>query len=51
MIEYFGYLRRNPHVIGYQIWVNTLESNPSDYRHMIFGFIYSTEYRSRFGAP
>ena len=50
-MEYFGYLRRDPDVVGYQNWVNTLASNPSDYRHMIFGFIYSTEYRSRFGSP
>jgi len=50
-MEYFGYLHRDPDQIGYQNWVNTLASNPSDYRHMIFGFIYSPEYRSRFGAP
>ena len=50
-MEYFGYLRRDPDVVGYQNWVDTLASNPSDYRHMIFGFIYSTEYRSRFGTP
>ena len=49
-MEYFGYLHRDPDVIGYQNWVNTLSSNPSDYRHMIFGFIYSTEYRNRFGT-
>jgi len=24
---------------------------PRDYRHMIFGFIYSVEYRRRFGQP
>jgi Tol biopolymer transport system component len=50
-MEYFGYLHRDPDVIGYQNWVNTLAANPSDYRHMIFGFIYSTEYRQRFGTP
>lgn len=48
-MEYFGYLRRDPDTIGYQNWVDTLMANPNDYRHMIFGFIYSTEYRARFG--
>lgn len=47
-MEYKGYLRRDPDTIGYQNWVNTLTANPSDYRHMVFGFIYSQEYRSRF---
>jgi hypothetical protein len=48
-MEYFGYLHRDPDTIGYQNWVDTLTANPNDYRHMIFGFIYSTEYRARFG--
>jgi hypothetical protein len=43
--------RRDADVIGYQNWVNTLAGNPGNYRHMIFGFIYATEYRQRFGAP
>jgi uncharacterized delta-60 repeat protein len=50
-MEYFGYLRRDPDLIGYQNWVNTLIADPNNYRHMIFGFIYSTEYRGRFGSP
>jgi hypothetical protein len=48
-IQYFGFLRRDPDTVGYQNNVNTLNSNPSNLRHMIFIFIYSTEYRSRFG--
>jgi uncharacterized protein DUF4214 len=47
-MQYFGYLRRNPDTIGYKNWVATLDADPSNYRHMIFGFIYSTEYRDRF---
>lgn len=47
-MEYKGYLRRDPDPIGYNNWIDTLTANPNDYRHMVFGFIYSTEYRSRF---
>jgi hypothetical protein len=47
-MEYFGYLRRDPDTIGYQNWVQTLTADPNNFRHMIFGFIYSTEYRDRF---
>jgi len=50
-MEYFGYLRRDPDLNGYQNWVNTLTADPNNYRHMIFGFIYSIEYRQRFGPP
>ena len=47
-MEYKGYVRRDPDPIGYNNWIDTLKANPSDYRHMIFGFIYSSEYRNRF---
>ena len=48
-IQYFGFLRRDPDTIGYQNNVNTLNANPNNLRHMIFIFIYSEEYRTRFG--
>jgi uncharacterized delta-60 repeat protein len=48
-MQYFGYLRRDPDTIGFQNWLNTLNADSSNFRHMIFGFIYSTEYRQRFG--
>lgn len=48
-MQYFGYLRRDPDLVGYDNWVTTLTARPSDYRHMIFGFLYSQEYRSKFG--
>lgn len=47
-MQYFGYLRRDPDTIGFTNWVNTLDADPTNFRHMIFGFIYSTEYRNRF---
>ncbi|HET8781442.1 MAG TPA: S8 family serine peptidase [Pyrinomonadaceae bacterium] len=50
-IQYFGFLRRDPDTVGFQNNVNTLNANPNNLRHMIFIFIYSTEYRGRFGPP
>ncbi|HYV10877.1 MAG TPA: DUF4214 domain-containing protein [Pyrinomonadaceae bacterium] len=47
-MQYFGYLRRDPDPIGFTNWVNTLNADPSNFRHMIFGFIFSTEYLNRF---
>lgn len=47
-MQYFGYLRRDPDSIGFKNWVDTLNADPSNFRHMIFGFIYSTEYMNRF---
>jgi hypothetical protein len=48
-MQYFGYLRRDPDTIGYTNWVNTLTADPGNSRHMIFGFLFSDEYRGRFG--
>jgi subtilisin family serine protease len=48
-MQYFGYLRRDPDTVGFQNWLNTMNADPSNFRHMIFGFLFSTEYRQRFG--
>ena len=55
-MQYFGYLRRDPEAAGYDDWVDVLTNGrasagvaPGDYRHLIFGFVYSVEYRERFG--
>lgn len=48
-MQYFGYLRRDPDTIGFNNWVTTLTEDPNNFRHMIFGFIFSDEYRRRFG--
>jgi hypothetical protein len=55
-MQYFGYLQRDPEPAGYDDWVFVLTNGrgsipPGDYRHLIFGFIYSVEYRTRFGPP
>jgi hypothetical protein len=50
LMQYFGYLQRDPDEAGYNSWL-TLLDNSGDYRTMIFGFLYSQEYLVRFGQP
>src|SRR6185436_13403828 len=46
LIEYFGYLRRNPEQSGYDFWLDVLnERVPGNYRSMVCAFITSTEYQ------
>jgi hypothetical protein len=47
-MQYFGYLRRDPDAVGYSNYVLKLNQT-GDPRQMVFDFIYSTEYRERFG--
>lgn len=49
MMEYWGYLRRDPEPAGYQAWLAYLNENPDQYREMVRGFVDSIEYRMRFG--
>jgi subtilisin family serine protease len=49
-MQYFGYLRRDPDTVGFNNYVNKL-TQTGDPRRMVFDFIYSTEYRGRFGTP
>ena len=57
LMEYFGYLRRNPNegldtnYSGYDFWLKKLTQFDGDYQksEMVKAFINSTEYRSRFG--
>jgi hypothetical protein len=46
VMMYFGYLRRDPDAL-YQSWVNKLNTT-GNYRDMVFGFVYSPEYRDRY---
>jgi glucose/arabinose dehydrogenase len=50
MMEYFGYLRRDPDVDGYQYWLNKLNQFGGNFEQaeMVRAFIESLEYRSRF---
>ncbi len=53
-MQYFGYLTRDPEDAGYNDWVDVLTNGrgnipPGDFYHLIFGFVWSVEYRQRFG--
>ena len=59
LMQYFGYLRRNPDAApeaglnfnGYSFWLNKLNSFNGDYKkaEMVKAFLNSAEYRKRFG--
>jgi len=50
MMEYFGYLRRDPDEDGYQFWLNKLNQFGGNFEQaeMVKSFIVSGEYRARF---
>ena len=50
MMEYFGYLRRDPDEPGYQFWLNKLNQFDGDFERaeMVKAFLVSGEYRARF---
>ena len=52
LMEYFGYLRRDPDAAGYQRWLDKLNiyGNYID-AEMVSSFIASPEYRARFAQP
>jgi hypothetical protein len=47
VMEYFGYLRRDPDAL-YLNWIQVLDANRADSRHVVNCFVNSTEYRNRF---
>ena len=51
LMEYFGYLRRDPDAVGYDFWLGKLNSFNGNFveAEMVKAFITSTEYRQRFG--
>jgi hypothetical protein len=54
LMQYYGYLRRDPEPEGYQFWLNVLNNKlPNDisgYRAMVCGFLTSDEYQDRFSS-
>jgi hypothetical protein len=51
MMEYFGYLRRDPDEEGYQYWLGKLNQFDGNFERaeMVKAFLQSGEYRARFG--
>ncbi|HLA10003.1 MAG TPA: hypothetical protein VJ023_05250 [Pyrinomonadaceae bacterium] len=51
LTEYFGYLRRDPDLGGYEFWLNILNNRePNNYLGLVCAFITSAEYQERFGS-
>jgi glucose/arabinose dehydrogenase len=51
LMQYFGYIRRDPDAAGFNFWLGKLNSFNGDYirAEMVKAFISSVEYRQRFG--
>jgi len=51
MMQYFGYLRRDPDESGYQFWLNKLNQFDGNFERaeMVKAFLVSGEYRQRIG--
>ncbi|HZT57276.1 MAG TPA: S8 family serine peptidase, partial [Pyrinomonadaceae bacterium] len=52
LMQYFGYLQRDPDTSGYNFWLTKLNQFNGDYvqAEMVKAFITSAEYRQRFGS-
>jgi hypothetical protein len=51
LMEYFGYLQREPDSEGYAFWLDVLNNRePGNYRSMVCAFVTSREYQQRFSA-
>ena len=48
LMQYFGYLRRDPDQGGYDFWLNILNQQPQNFSGMVCAFITSAEYQVRF---
>ncbi len=50
LMQYFGYLRRDPDTAGYDFWLDVVTNRePGTYRGMVCAFITAAEYQQRFG--
>jgi hypothetical protein len=49
LMQYFGYLNRDPEIGGYLFWLNILNNRqPNNFRGMVCAFVTSAEYQQRF---
>jgi len=53
LLEYFGYMKRDPDDAGYAFWLAKLNQFGGNFvnAEMVLAFISSPEYRARFGQP
>jgi hypothetical protein len=47
-MQYFGYLRRDEDIKGYDFWLKVMNEQPDNYPRMVCAFITSAEYQLRF---
>jgi hypothetical protein len=51
LMQYFGYLQRDPDRNGYDFWLEVLSTRePNNYRGMVCSFVTSAEYQHRFSS-
>jgi glucose/arabinose dehydrogenase len=50
LVQYFGYLKRDPDQPGYDFWLNILNQQPANARGMVCAFVTAAEYQQRFSA-
>jgi hypothetical protein len=51
LMQYYGYLRRDPDAGGYAFWLDVVTNKePGNFRGMVCSFITSREYQERFGT-
>jgi Tol biopolymer transport system component len=51
LMQYFGYLKRDPDQGGYLFWLDVLNNRvPGNFRSMVCAFITSAEYQDRFSS-
>ena len=49
LMQYLGYLQRDPDAAGFNFWLNVLNTS-NNVRGMVCAFITSAEYQRRFGS-
>ena len=50
LTQYFGYLRRDPDMGGYNFWLGVINGQPQNVRGMVCAFLTATEYQQRFSS-
>ena len=48
LMQFFGYLQRDPDTAGFNFWLGVLNQQPQNFRGMVCAFVTSEEYQRRF---